>query len=77
MPVWEYHKSEDEEELGALGREGWELVAVLPGEADSGAILYFKRPAPDFREGVTLDQKHHYYKLMGIHGSSNGEGKKP
>ena len=73
MSVWEYHKSESEDELDALGREGWELVSVLPGTANKVAIFYFKRPAHDFRESVTLDQKRHYYKLMSVQPSSNDE----
>jgi hypothetical protein len=66
MPRWEYHKSRNESELEALGREGWELVAVLPGGQAGGAIFYFKRPAHDFREEVTLDQKRRYYAAMNI-----------
>ncbi len=77
MSAWEYRKSLDEGELEDLGREGWELVAALPGGGGAGAVFYFKRPGPDFREEVTLDQKERYYKLMGIQASSNGDGHKP
>jgi hypothetical protein len=77
MTIWEYHKSRDEEELEALGREGWELVAVLPGSQGADPILYFKRPAPDFRERVTLDQKRRYYNLMGIEAATQDDGTNP
>jgi hypothetical protein len=75
MAEWEYYKSEDDAELDALGRAGWELVAVLPGHGEGAAVFYFKRPAPDFREQVTLDQKRHYYNLLGIRSSAEGESK--
>jgi len=63
---WEYHKSLDFGELEALGREGWELVAVLPSESDGEGVFYLKRLALGFRERVTMDQKRHYYGLLGI-----------
>jgi len=71
MILWEYHKSKNEGELPALGRQGWELVAVLPGGVPAnvggeGPTFYFKRPALTFREEVTLDQKRRYYDLIGI-----------
>ncbi len=51
--VWEYlTASEAEVDLAALGHDGWELAGVGPG-----GTLYFKRPAPDFRERITLDQR--------------------
>jgi hypothetical protein len=59
---WRYHvlRSEgpiDAEHLDALGNKGWELVAAVP-DADSGTVsLIFKRPAPDFRTQITLDQR--------------------
>ena len=50
-PVWEYRHLQrpvvgaapplSEEELNALGAEGWELTAVIPGPA--GVHCYFKR----------------------------------
>ncbi len=43
------------EELVALGKSGWELVAVDAGNS------YFKRPALNFRERVTLEQRTQYY----------------
>lgn len=73
MTTWEYRKSHDEAQLEALGREGWELVAVLPGEAGTSATFYLKRLAPGFREQVTLDQKRHYYNLMGINTHAQDE----
>ena len=71
MTAWEYLTTRNDDELDALGREGWELVAVRPDEA--GATFYLKRPGRDFRERVTLDQKRHYYKLLGIQLSGDGE----
>jgi hypothetical protein len=64
--IWEYYKSLDFAELEALGRDGWELVAVVAAGMGRDATFYLKRPAPDFRERVTLDQKRHYYRLMGV-----------
>ena len=54
---WEYHLEAasgepDPRRLSALGADGWELAAVTPG-----GTLIFKRPAPDLRERVTLDQR--------------------
>ena len=63
--TWEYRivDEQDEPDLAALGREGWELVGVADG--DGAVRLYFKRPGLDFRERVTLDQKRRYYGLWG------------
>ncbi len=59
---WEYLTliERDDTDLNALGAEGWELTGV------SGMKLYFKRPATSFRERVTLDQKRHYYGMLGV-----------
>lgn len=59
---WEYLvlMERDDTDLNVLGAEGWELTGV------SGMKLYFKRPATSFRERVTLDQKRHYYGLLGV-----------
>jgi len=46
----------DADELNGLGAEGWELVAVTPLD-QSRSELIFKRPAPDFRSRITLDQR--------------------
>ena len=70
MKRWEYLKKSDDSELEQLGRAGWELVGVLAGEPPT---FYFKRQALDFRERVTLDQKHHYYTLLGVQA---GEGER-
>jgi len=75
MAAWEYFTIRNDDELNALGREGWELVAVRPDESGGGATFYLKRPGHDFRERVTLEQKRYYYKLMGIQPSDDGEGK--
>jgi len=58
--AWEYTVAADPDEqaLNALGAEGWELVAVTArGEA---ARAFLKRPAPGFRERVTLEQREAY-----------------
>jgi hypothetical protein len=67
--TWEYRVTDPlpEGELNALGADGWELVAVT---ADR---LYLKRPRPDFREQVTLDQKRRYYALWGQDGDPSSE----
>src|SRR5204862_7825355 len=73
MTTWEYHKTSSDGELGKLGREGWELVGVVPDSAGGDAILYFKRPALNFRERVTMEQKRHYYGLMVIKLNEEGQ----
>ncbi len=68
--TWQYKRTGplDEEELNRLGQEGWELVAVA---ADGGC--YFKRPAPDLRERITLEQKARAYASLGVgHGGVPG-----
>ncbi len=57
---WEYMILErwEADRLNDLGREGWELVAVV--KADDGVELYLKRPLPGFREQITLDQRSSY-----------------
>lgn len=55
--TWEYRAFpvDDRLDLDALGGEGWELIAAL---APAGVpTLYFKRPTPDLRTRVTLDQR--------------------
>lgn len=46
----------DADELNEFGAEGWELMAVTPLDG-SRTELIFKRPAPDFRTRITLDQR--------------------
>ena len=65
MIAWEYHITQDAAALAALGRAGWELAGVAPGP-DGVPTFYLKRPAPDFRERVTREQKARYYALLGI-----------
>ena len=62
---WEYVVivGPDQAWLTELGDEGWELAGVAAGE--DGPTCYFKRPALDFRERVTLDQKRRYYAALG------------
>jgi hypothetical protein len=67
--TWEYHtaaiRPDDEAHLNRLGAEGWELVAVVPAENPASPVCYFKRPALSFKERVTLEQKHRYYRQWG------------
>ena len=82
MTLWEYHTSKNEGELSLLGRQGWELVAVLPGGVPAkvtgeGPTFYFKRPALSFREEVTQDQKRRYYDLIGIQMSPQNDEHQP
>ncbi len=72
-PTWEYRIAPGlaETELNRLGADGWELVAV--GAAEAGPVLYLKRPRPDFREQVTLDQKARY--VSGSERSAERAGK--
>jgi hypothetical protein len=73
MATWEYHKTSSDERLDELGREGWELVAVVPSGPSGELTLYLKRPTPGFREQVTEDQKMRYYTLQGIEKRSSRE----
>lgn len=55
---WEYHRLAATPEpttkaLNALGEQGWELTA----HTGTGGAFVFKRPAPGFRERITLDQR--------------------
>lgn len=67
---WEYHTIDlpptDRESLSRLGAAGWELVAVLPTALPAVHTLYLKRPAPDLRQRVTLDQRRAFFAEQGI-----------
>lgn len=53
--TWEYLRLDPRDtDFNALGSDGWELVTM-------GDELTFKRPAPGFRERVTIDQKRAVY----------------
>lgn len=54
--TWEYLtvRSDAVDDLNELGRQGWEMAGV---SGTAVPMLYFKRPAADFRTRVTLDQK--------------------
>lgn len=45
-PKWEYKfiASTTGAELNALGKDGWELVAIEPRNGNNGTTYYFKRP---------------------------------
>ena len=73
---WEYRTADGLDpalDLDVLGREGWELVAAVAGGGGADRVLYFKRPAPGFRERVTLDQKRRVYAAAGL-ALPDGEG---
>ena len=65
MITWEYLTLEHAPDLAELGRQGWELVAVVTREAGD-AVFYFKRPLPPFRDQVTTDQRNRYYRQLGL-----------
>lgn len=59
---WRYHVLRTDspvtvDDLDALGADGWELVAAVPNPDEPTFSLIFKRPAPGFRERITLDQR--------------------
>ena len=62
--TWEYkiERSPDEATLNDLGSQGWDVVATL--ETPDAVVL--KRPALDFREQVTLDQRRRYFGYWGL-----------
>ena len=59
---WEYLVEHDMsgERLAEAGAEGWELVSVTSSGFPSGNAFYFKRPAADLRERVTLDHRQRF-----------------
>jgi hypothetical protein len=63
---WEYLTIPEAQRsrLGELGADGWELVAA--GGSASEPVLYLKRPAPSFRERVTLAQRREVYRSRGL-----------
>lgn len=62
--TWEYltMRVDALTDLNKLGREGWELAGV---SGTAAPVLYFKRPAADFRTRVTLYQKRRAYAAAG------------
>lgn len=66
MLQWEYLVAHQGINLNELGSEGWELVGVVMEPERLEPTFYFKRPAPSFRDRVTLDQKRRYYAMLGI-----------
>lgn len=62
--AWEYRveRATSEAKLNELGARGWEVVAVTEALGD----VVLKRPALDFREQVTLDQRRRYFGYWGL-----------
>jgi hypothetical protein len=58
---WDYMVEEEisGQRLAEAGAEGWELVGIAPA-AGGGRAFYFKRPAADLRERVTLDHRRRF-----------------
>lgn len=59
---WTYHVLRvegpiDASHLNTLGKQAWELVVAVPDPGTGATSLVFKRPAPDFRTRITLDQR--------------------
>jgi len=62
--TWEYRSLDAvaptaSTDLAALGRAGWEVVGAL--DVRGVPTLFLKRPEPDFRERVTLEQRRGVY----------------
>ena len=60
--TWDYLIEHDisPERLAELGAEGWELVGIAPARPDAAVDFYFKRPAANLRERVTLDHRRRF-----------------
>ena len=67
--TWEYLRHDpthaEDYDLDTLGSQGWELVSAADG-------LVFKRPAPNFRERVTLDQRRAVYERFNLPAPDDG-----
>ena len=61
---WEYLIVQQPEALPSLGLDGWELVSVVL--IDNHPNHYLKRPAPDFRQRLTEDQRKHAYAQLKV-----------
>lgn len=46
--------------LAEVGAEGWELVGIASTSNYAGVGFYFKRPAANLRERVTLDHRRRF-----------------
>jgi hypothetical protein len=59
---WDYLVIENirPERLSELGTEGWELACAAPAAGGARTAFYFKRPAADLRERVTLDHRQRF-----------------
>lgn len=56
---WEYIIVQQPEALNDYGLEGWELVSVV--QVANHLNHYFKRPAPDFRQRLSEEQRQQVY----------------
>ncbi len=59
---WEYLVEDgvSPERLNEAGAQGWELVNVARNRGHATLVFYFKRPAADLRERVTLDHRQRF-----------------
>ncbi|MCC6945713.1 MAG: hypothetical protein IT335_14125 [Thermomicrobiales bacterium] len=60
--TWEYRveRAPGAAALNELGAQGWEVVSATQVD------VFLKRPALDFREQVTLDQRRRYFGYWGL-----------
>ena len=64
---WHYYVRRGEmtqDALNEVGKEGWELVSVMPDRSE--IVFYFKRPHPTLAESITLEQRERYFDEWGI-----------
>lgn len=64
---WHYYVRKGEmtqDALNEVGKEGWELVSVMPDRGET--VFYFKRPHPTLAESITLEQRERYFDEWGI-----------
>jgi hypothetical protein len=64
---WHYYIRRGEltqDALNEIGKEGWELVSVVPERNESA--YYFKRPHPTLAESITLEQRERYFDEWGV-----------
>jgi hypothetical protein len=68
---WEYLVEHGLEpaRLAEVGNQGWELVSIVPEHGREGLVFYFKRPAANLRERVTLDHRQRFVAAQQREGS--------